>query len=496
MRACTVVLGCIAVGFLLGLGVGMEEETDALIDITMEEQALALGGTRGGKFLEVPTKANKPFTTPLRDYENIDAHTSDAYNEKIGDYEVKLANEKNMTSKRAIKYQSVINDLELSRAEACKKVLQMNGLPVDWKVEPKIDSASGHTPGGYDSPMVPLRKLLAKVLSFSEPTVDKDDEASTEGAALEDAEDEFNAARDAQKKTVIFNMLPLTQQELGEVVANSTSEEAAPTYTSMAAQVEKLTPSAKEYTDNVKAYCKGEDRWLPLCQENVEKKAEVMGKIRTLETAMQKESRVKEECIPFMASLMDRKKVALTSYYAAAKDAGLTKATTLKDYHPEFSAMSEQYFKDLKNETYMAKMLALSKIREPMPVRYGGVPDYKSPNEPLGPDRRGAAAEADHQAALAHAKKAAGIADNDYKELMAKSVGKAKQDKVAFQKRIENGTKTNEKSDNEQNAKIDALGKQYDHIVEKAHMPHVEGDQTGLEDISVTLIEEDLDNLV
>lgn len=262
----------------------------------------------------------------------------------------------------------------------------------------------------------------------------------------------------------------------------------------MAAQVEKLTPSAKEYTKNVKAYCKGEDRWLPLCQENLEKKREVMGMIRTLETAMQKESRVKEECIPFMASLMNRKKVALTKYYEAAKEAGLTKATSLKDYHPEFSAMSEQYFKDLKNETYMANILALSKIREPMPARYGGVPDYKSPNEPLGPDRRGGAAEADRQAALEHAKKAAGIADNDYKELMAKSVEKAKEDKVAFQKRIEDQSKTDEKSDNEQSAKIDAMGKQYDHLVEKAHMPHVDSNPPAqsTSDISLTLIEEDL----
>jgi hypothetical protein len=477
MRACTVVLACIAAVFLLEQGVGLEEEADALINID-----------------EASSEENEPFTTPMRDYESLNAHTSDVYKEKMQDYVALRAMEKNQTSKQAVKYTSIINDLELSRAEACKHVLVMHAVPIggkpaaQWKVEPKVDTPSGHVPGGYDSPMVPLRKLLSE----------KATETNLKPSDYLRPSDTFAAE---------YHLVLMSKTELGEVqtneaasaAANTTANATVPTWHSMAAEVKQLSPLAKNASDEEAGeVCQGDNRWLEPCQKIVTRKRALMEKIGVLEAAMRKESRVKEECIPFMASLMDRKNAALERYFLAAKKDGITNASNVSDYHPQFTEMSEQYFKDLKNETYLERVKAAYLAGPgPMPARYGGVPDYKSPHAAeMGPDRRGGSAEKDAEAAEEHRKRSVVLAEKGQKELHVKGKESDRLKAQAFQQRLVNISAANAASDNEQDNKLGAMATQYDQLVADTHMPTVQqptdGDGVDLTtELVTTLIEEE-----
>lgn len=105
--------------------------------------------------------ANDPYLVPTKDSKSINAQMFDSYKHRIWELQGKISNmgEEGATSLAAAKIQMEIEELQLSRAEACKQVLHNHGINANWTVDPHMDQAMGGIAAGYDNAAKdPLKK--------------------------------------------------------------------------------------------------------------------------------------------------------------------------------------------------------------------------------------------------------------------------------------------------------------------------------------------------
>jgi len=163
--------------------------------------------------------AQKPM---MSDVVNYDAHLSTVYGTKIAGYSRDLDLIKDKQSLPAIRLGMIIHELELSRAEACRKVLKMHHVDNDWVTDPTVDESIGNVQKGYDTPMVPLRKLL----SVPKP------EAGDTHPAPQSAQGQAANTKPIVKPTTVLHIAPLNDEEedssavdLGEMDHSSTQSQ-------------------------------------------------------------------------------------------------------------------------------------------------------------------------------------------------------------------------------------------------------------------------------
>lgn len=105
--------------------------------------------------------ANDPYLVPMKDSKSYHAQMFDSYKQRIEQLQAEISNmgPEGATSMAATKIQMVIEELQLSRAEACKQVLHNHGINANWTVDPHMDQAMGGIAAGYDNAArLPLEK--------------------------------------------------------------------------------------------------------------------------------------------------------------------------------------------------------------------------------------------------------------------------------------------------------------------------------------------------
>jgi len=279
----------------------------------------------------------------MRDAVNFDAHLNTMYAKKIDGYSRDLDLVKDKTSKQAMRLQMIVHELELSRAEACRKVLKMHHVDNKWVTDPTVDESIGNMQKGYDTPMVPLRKLL----STPKPEADgKPAPQSTQGqqgqaatakpaaptvlhiAPLNDKEEEtpvdladLGEMDHSSAQTLSMTSEQAGMQEAEEVIAEIKSQAAAATsntsnstevkYSVVEAKVQSIGQSLVRLLATEKIVCaSGTEDHGPDSQACLKLKTQVetlKGDSKEANDELKGVSKVKEECNDFVTEMKARR---------------------------------------------------------------------------------------------------------------------------------------------------------------------------------------------